>query len=108
MVKRRPVIMLSSVSYRLAIVVPLSTTWPDPVMPWHYLLRLSEPLPRPYQSRECWAKGDMLATVSFDGLNLPFSGKDKTGKRIYQINQIPDSDLAAVRASVWRAVLGSD
>ena len=108
MIKRRPVVLLSSVSPRLAIVVPLSTTWPQPIMPWHYLLRLPELLPEPYNKGiECWVKGDMIATVSFERLNFPFVGKDKDGKRIYQINQITEDDLDAVRSSVWRAVLGS-
>ena len=107
MVKRRPVVMLASVSTRLAIVIPLSTTWPDHVLPWHYFLRLPEPLPKPYTCPECWAKGDMIATVSFERLNLPFMGKDKYGKRIYQINQIASSDLEAIRTAAWRAVTGA-
>ncbi|MHC1790662.1 type II toxin-antitoxin system PemK/MazF family toxin [Solidesulfovibrio sp.] len=108
MIKRRPVVVLSSVSPGLAIVVPLSTTWPSPVMPWHYNLHLADPLPKPYDNPVCWAKGDMVATVSFERLILPFKGKDRYGKRIYQINQLPESDLVAVRAAVWRAFSGVD
>jgi len=104
MIKPRPVIVLSSVSPGLAIVVPLSTTWPINIRPWHYFLHLVEPLPKPYDCSECWAKCDMIATVSFGRLNLPFKGKDKAGKRIYQINQLPDADLEAIRAAVWCAI----
>lgn len=107
MVKPRPVVVLSSVSSSLAIVVPLSTTWPNRIRPWHYFLRLSDPLPRPYNCSECWAKADMIAAVSFERLNLPFKGKDKSGKRIYQINQIPEPDLEAIRSAAWSAVTGA-
>jgi uncharacterized protein YifN (PemK superfamily) len=107
MTKRRPVILLASVSSRLALVVPLSTTPPDKIMPWHYLLRLSELLPKPYDSLECWAKGDMVAAVSFERLNIPFKGKDKSGKRIYQINQVTEYDLNSIRACVCRAISGA-
>jgi uncharacterized protein YifN (PemK superfamily) len=77
-------------------------------MPWHYLLRLPESLPGNYTEMECWAKCDMVAAVSFARLNLMVKGKDKGGKRIYQLTAISGADLEAVRAGVWRAISASN
>lgn len=107
MVKRRPVVMVSSVSSGLAIVVPLSTTAPLKIKAWHFFLHLSEPLPKPYNCLDCWAKGDMVSVVAFGRLNFPFSGKDKNGKRIYQTNQISNEDLASIRSATSLAIWGS-
>ena len=104
MVKRRPVVLLSSVSQGLCLVVPLSTTPPQKIMPWHYLLRLQEPLPGNFTVMECWAKCDMLAAVSFSRLNLLFKGKDKNGKRIYHVTTITEADLEAIKIGIWSAV----
>ena len=104
MSKRRPVVLLSSVSQSLCLVVPLSTTHPQKVMPWHYFFRLPEKLHGNYTDMECWAKCDMVFAASFSRLFLPFKGKDKNGKRIYQLTKISDADLEAIRVGVWRAV----
>lgn len=106
MEKRRPVIILSAISYRLALVVPLSTTWPEPPMPWHYLLKLQKPLPGHFTETECWAKCDMIAPVSFDRLDLFYNGKDRNGKRKYLFPKISDEELEAMRTCVVRAVYG--
>jgi len=86
MVKRRPVVVVSP-RFRarggLCTVVPLSTTPPAPVQPWHLRITLQPPLPAPYDRPEMWAKADMLYTVSFKRLQLPFRGKDEHGNRLY-------------------------
>lgn len=103
MVKRRPVVIVSP-RFRnrngLCTVVPLSTTPPNPVMAYHYKLKLDEPLPSPYNSPFHWVKGDMLATVSFNRLYLPHTGKDATGQRTYIIKVIEDIDLRNVRECI--------
>lgn len=106
MEKRRPVIILSSVSARLAMIVPLSTTWPARPMPWHYLLKLPEQLPGCFTEIECWAKCDMVTHASFDRLELFYNGKDENGKRKYQLTKISDEDLEAIRVCVGRAICG--
>ena len=108
MQKRRPVVLVSSVSRGLCLVVPLSTTPPKNIMPWHYLFRLPEALPGNYTEATCWAKCDMVAAVSFVRLNLMVKGKDKSGKRIYQLTVISVDDLEAIRAGVRNALSGSD
>jgi mRNA interferase MazF len=86
MVKRRPAIVISpnfKQREQLCTIVPLSTTPPNPIMPYHYELTLSDPLlPPPYNSRIQWVKADMFATVSFNRLFIPCAGKDKKGKRM--------------------------
>lgn len=107
MVKRRPVIIVSP-RFRnregLCTIVPLSTTPPNPVMPYHYKLKLDKPLPPPYDSSFHWVKGDMLATVSFSRLFLPRTHKDANGKREYVIKVIEDIDLRKVRECILHAL----
>lgn len=97
MVKRRPVVVVSShVSHRreLCTVVPLSTTPPTPVMPWHHSLahvtitgwRGQAPM---------WAKCDMLATVSFTRLNQPYL-KSRSGRR-YVLHTLSPLDASAIK-----------
>ena len=107
MVKRRPAVVVSP-RFRnrggLCTIVPLSTTPPLPIMPYHYKLHLEDPLPAPYNASYHWVKADMQATVSFERLYLPHSGKDKTGKRQYVIRVIDEIDLRNIRACMLHAV----
>jgi len=73
-------------------------------MPYHYKLKLDEPLPKPYDSLIQWVKADMVATVSFDRLSLPFKGKDSSGKREYVVKVIEDIDLRNIRACMLHAL----
>lgn len=107
MVKRRPVIVVSPrlrKREKLCTVIPLSTTAPIPRMSYHYRLKLDEPLPKPYDSLVQWVKADMLATVSFDRLFLPYKRKDPNGKREYVIKVVEDSDLNNIRACMLHAL----
>ena len=94
MVKRRPVVVVSPRIRdrdRLCTVVPLSTTEPRPHRGYHLEINLDQPLPEPYTETKMWAKADMLCSVSFDRLSLPFIGKDDTGHRIYDQRKLPDA-----------------
>lgn len=107
MVKRRPAVTISP-RFRhregLCTVVPLSTTEPEPIMPYHYKLKLDEPLPPPYDSPFHWVKADMLATVSFNRLFLPRKGKDDKGKREYVVKVVEEIDLRNIRECVLHAL----
>ena len=103
MVKRRPVVVVSSVAPRLCMVVPLSTTVPRKTTPWTIKIVLDEPLPPPYIDMTCWAKCDMVSSVSFDRLNLFFGGKD-AGRRIHLERYVSNATLAAIRSGIWQAV----
>jgi uncharacterized protein YifN (PemK superfamily) len=68
-IKSRPVVVITpNHFYRagLCIVVPLSTTPPDPIQPYHYALTGS---PFPNDKTEHWAKCDLVATVSISRLD---------------------------------------
>lgn len=107
MVKRRPVIIVSPrlrSRSRLCTVVPLSTTPPKPLMPYHYRLMMGTPLPEPYHSVAHWVKADMIATISFDRLSLPFKGKDANGRKIHENRTIKESELVEIRKCILCAL----
>lgn len=94
MQKRRPVIVISPRLRgrdNLCTVVPLSTTVPKNIMPYHHKLCTEPVLPAPYDSKYHWVKGNMLYTVSFSRLYLFTNGKDENGKRIYDA-RVPEKD----------------
>ena len=107
MVKRRPVIVICPKIRgrpRLCTVVPLSTTAPNPVMPYHLELELPFALPHPFTAKTQWVKGDMVSAVSFERLDLLRVGKDISGKRLYQTNPVGDEILKAVHACVLNGI----
>jgi uncharacterized protein YifN (PemK superfamily) len=112
MVKRRPVVVISPrLPHRdmLCSVVPLSTTAPSKDLPYVCRLDLPIALPAPFDTeRVCWAKADMVATVSFSRLDLFRTARDFSGKRRYLRPRLPDEDLRRVRAAVLHGLgLGS-
>lgn len=89
MVKRRPVVVISPRLRQrsgLCTVVPLSGTPPDHEQDYHCCLEMKPLLPKPWDSKWFWVKGDMIATVAFSRLELVRGPKDFEGKRKY-INQ---------------------
>jgi len=68
-VKVRPVVIISPNHISrpgLCTVVPLSTTPPNPIQPYHYKLIGS---PFPHDPTDVWAKCDLVASVSFARLD---------------------------------------
>jgi len=107
MTKRRLAIVMSPQFKRrnnLCTVVPFSTTDPTPIMPYHYLLSLNPTLPPPFNSPIQWVKADMIATVSFSRLNLPFSGKGANGKRQYIKMVISGHDFESIQRCLLNAI----
>ncbi len=102
MVKRRPSVVISPpLRHRgdLCTVVPLSGTKPDPVRPYHYYFEFDNPLPPPYNKPGQWVKGDMLYTVSFKRLHLPFINK-LSGTRAYDIRVLEKDIFADIQKCV--------
>ncbi len=95
MIKRRPVVVLARnrQNRQLVTVVPLSTTRPEPLKPYHRQL-MENALPN---ARDviCWAKCDMVATVSLVRLD-----RCKAGRGRYVVPELPLPDLTAIRAAV--------
>ena len=107
MVKRRPAIVISPRLRNrssLCTIVPLSTTPPTHIMPYHHKLVVDPVLPEPYNEKFHWVKADMLYTVSFDRLFLPFKGKDDQGKRIYDVRVIDKADLIKIQQCVLHGI----
>jgi uncharacterized protein YifN (PemK superfamily) len=107
MVKRRPVIVISPrlrQRGKLCAIVPLSTSTPSQIMPYHYKLHTDPELPEPYNEKYHWVKADMIYTVSFDRLSLPFIGKDLSGKRIYDVRVIDKSDLIKIQHCILHGI----
>lgn len=107
MTKKRPAVVVSPrfrTRDRLCTIIPFSTTPPRPVAPYHYKLRMEPVLPEPYDADVHWVKADMLYTMSFDRLALPFSGKDEFGKRIYDDRGVDPQDFLEIRKCLLRGI----
>ena len=108
MVKRRPAVVVSPPLVgrpQLCSIVPLSTTAPRRVQPWHYRIELEAPLPEPYDNPIMWAKCDIVLTVAFHRLRLLHAGKSADGGRVYDVRVLSDDQFAAIKDCV-RAALG--
>ncbi len=107
MIKVRPVIVISpKISGRpgLCTVVALSTTPPDPKMPFHAEISFTPNLPPPWGAEKMWVKGDMIYAVGFHRLDFIRSGKDINGKRTYSFVAVSADQLKLVRALVLRSI----
>jgi mRNA interferase MazF len=76
----------------LCTVIPLSTTAPNKIMPYHYQLTIPFPLPDRWSAKTCWAKCDMIYSAGFHRVDLLRLGKE-SGRRIYQTECIPDESF---------------
>lgn len=104
MVKPRPVIVISKSdshgpSKNLCTVVALSTTPPQPKLPWHWRLSFN-PNPNPNDSdTPVWVKGDMIYTVSYARLDRPHIKTQRLG-RIYQNIRMPKEEIDAILSGI--------
>ncbi len=107
MTKRRPAVVVSPRLRRrsnLCTVVPLSTTDPSQVEPYHYRLHTIPPLPAPYDQPAHWVKADMVYTVSFERLFLMRASKGSDGKRVYDQRVIDKADMIEIQAALLHAI----
>jgi mRNA interferase MazF len=92
MTKRRLAVVVSpKISARpgLCTVVPLSTTAPQPKMPYHASIRIPFELPVAWGDMERWVKGDMVNAVGFHRVDLLRLAKSADGRRKYQMTPLP-------------------
>ena len=101
MVKIRPVVVIRKhrANSLLVTVVPLSTTAPDHMLEHH--LELQSHLQG--ASPVCWAKCDMVATVSLSRLDR-IKRRDRQGKRVYVISQLDTDEFYAIKVAVCKAL----
>lgn len=94
MVKRRPVVVIARnrANSKLVTVVPLSTSEPEVMKAHHYRLPVN-PVPA-NQGATCWAKCDMIITVSLARLDRLKKGWERC------VPMISDADLNAIRQCV--------
>ncbi len=112
MVKERlSVVVTKRLPHRdgLCTVVPLSTTPSRSGIEYQCKIELPYEAPAPYQGKVKWAKADMLATLSYNRMGLPYTGRDpKTGRRKYlQIKLAPDELKKVRKAMLFALNLGS-
>jgi len=108
MVKRRPAVVISPRlphRDRLCTVVPLSGSASSHDLAYQCRIALAEPLPPPFEQSVWWAKADMLATVSFERLDLFRTARDQeTGRRRYLHPKLAADDFKRVQDSVMHAL----
>ncbi|TDF37798.1 type II toxin-antitoxin system PemK/MazF family toxin [Histophilus somni] len=92
MTKVRPVVVIAKHkrNKELVTVIPLSTTEPQPLEKYHYALPVN-PLPDK-ANIQCWAKCDMIYTVSISRLD-----RYKIGKRDYISPLVSDTDFQVIK-----------
>ncbi|MMZ47299.1 PemK-like protein [compost metagenome] len=98
MIKIRPVVVIARNRYnnKLVTVVPLSTTQPVPARDCHHQISVN-PLPDKSQIL-CWAKCDMVTTVSIDRLDR-YKARTVAG-RDYVIPVISEEDFDFIKKAV--------
>lgn len=80
----------------LCTVVPLSITAPDPVQAYHCQLDIPFMLPKNWSNIRRWVKGDMVCAVGLHRVNLLRLGKDRSGKRMYQLSTLSDTQMKTI------------
>jgi len=99
MVKKRLCVVVSppiDQRVRLLTVVPLSTTVPDPEMPYHYRLDIPFQLPKGWRNNSLWVKADMICAIGFHRVDLLRLDKNRAGKRVYQTNTLSKAHMQAI------------
>ena len=98
MVKIRPVVVVSPRPRRksagLCTVIPLSTTTPNEIMPYHFKVTLDEVLSPKWDAVELWAKCDMIYTFSMARLDRFYCKQD--GKRVFYDRHLSDSEMKGI------------
>jgi uncharacterized protein YifN (PemK superfamily) len=102
MVKVRPVVVISPRrrNSQLVTVVPISSTPPSPIEPWHYQLPVGA---YPPARGPVWVKADMIAAVALARLDR-VKVKGPGGQRTYQVFSLSVADMQAVLAAVKAAL----
>lgn len=100
MVKLRDVVVLMphKQNRKLVSVIPLSTTQPAPVQPYHHLLS-KDPRPDGTAMRSVWAKCDMVYTVSTERLEMHYTRSRRGGRESVKV-VLPPADFDAIRKCV--------
>lgn len=108
MVKERLAVVVSKrLPHRdgLCTVVPLSTTPSRSGIKYQCRVDLPFEAPAPYAGKVKWAKSDMLATLCYNRMGLPYTGRDPaTGKRKYLKIVLAPEELLKIRHTMLHAL----
>ncbi len=89
----------------LCTVVPLSTSPSRSGVKYQCKVELPIEAPDPYPGKIKWAKADMLATVGYHRLELPYSKRDpNTGRRKYIQIKLPAQELEKIQIAMLFAL----
>ena len=101
MVKARPVVVVTPQlkgRANLCTVVPLSSVEPIPIRAFHHKMS-AESLTSKLRQTRCWAKCDMLYTVSLARLDR-IRERRPSGKRIYVTGKVTEADMDAIEIAI--------
>lgn len=102
MIKRRPVVCVSPKvrnRFGIATVIPLSTTAPARKSAFNVEVTLSQPISPAYPDLTCWAKCDMVYTLSWSRLNPPKVGACN-GSHQYNFIVLPPGTMCEILTGV--------
>lgn len=89
----------------LCTVVPLSTTPPRSGILYQCRVDLPFSAPEPYEGAFKFAKADMVATVAYHRLSMPYTGRDPaSGQRKYLKIVLGPDELQKLRACLLHAL----
>ena len=89
----------------LCTIVPLSATPPRSGILYQCKVNLPFSAPAPYDGSFKFAKADMLATVSYRRLSMPYTGRDPTsGQRKYLKMILEPEELKKLRICVLHSL----
>jgi mRNA interferase MazF len=103
MVKKRLAVVLTpqiKERSRLCTVVPLSTSRPETIMPYHTEITIPFDIPEPWGNVSRRVKGYMVYALSIERLNLLRLARDGSGKRRHQTQVLPTDDLRRIQVCV--------
>ena len=108
MVKQRLVAVVSPrLPHRdeLCTVIPLSTTAPRSDVRYQCKVELPFIAPAPYEGNFKFAKADMLATVGYFRLSMPYTGRNPaTGQRKYVKLVLSPAELTKLQSCLLHAL----
>jgi len=84
--------------------VPISLTAPKHEVPYVVKIEFEEQLPAPFDSPVAWVKCDLVATVSFERLDLFRTNRDHEGKRKYLTRKLSEADFKRVKEGILRGL----
>jgi mRNA interferase MazF len=99
MVKPRLCVVISppiKARHGLCTVVPLSQTAPNQMQDYHYEIQIPFQMPPRWGNDSRWVKGDMVCAVGWHRVDLLRLGKDRNGKRTYQLNTLSSIHLQEI------------